>query len=243
MGRIEELFAAVWERPDDVELRLVLGDALLEVGDPRGELIQMQRHPHADHDFRAMRLIQQHGLTWCGSLRGAVVPLSYELGFLASCVAIDPDAGGRVEWATVHTIDLGIEQVELVFDPAMRSLRRVTGVQDKHLKQLLRAKRSPREIEARLSWDRLPGLLPRLAGLADLHAFALPGLRLSRDEAGRLGALEIHDHVKVESLLDRMPRDSITQLIVHDTPPDRRAALERHAQGAQDRLASIRHVD
>jgi uncharacterized protein (TIGR02996 family) len=241
--RIDELFAEVWRRPEDVELRLVLGDALLEAGDPRGELIQLQRRPQVDHERRVMRLLQQHGLTWLGSLRGAVLPLSYELGFLASCVAIDEEAGGRIEWATVHTVELGIDPVDLLFDPVMRALRRVTGVRDEHLEQFLRARRCPRELEAKLPWDRLPELLARFEGMPDLQALALADVCLSRDGSGRLGSLEVHNHFKLEPLLDSLPPDCVTDLVVHGAPLARREALERAARAVQQRLATIRHVD
>src|SRR6185503_10028023 len=37
-----ELYAAVYANPDDTSARIVLGDALIERGDPRGEFIQLQ---------------------------------------------------------------------------------------------------------------------------------------------------------------------------------------------------------
>jgi uncharacterized protein (TIGR02996 family) len=215
--RLDELFRAIWERPTDSELRLVLADALLEAGDPRGELIQLQQNPRADQEQRVMRLIQQHGLTWLGSLRGAVLPISYELGFLASCVAIDPDAGGRIEWATVHTVQLETPAIDFLFDPVMRSLRRVTGVQDGHLKQLLRAPRRPAQIETTLPWSRLTKLYPRLARMPELQLFTLRGLRLSRDPAARFGALDVDYTDGLQRLLESLPSNALTSLIVRLT--------------------------
>ena len=242
MNRIDELFREVWQRPGDLELRLVLGDALLEAGDPRGELIQLQRNPHADQGQRVMRLLQQHGLTWLGSLRDAVLPMSYELGFLASCVAIDADAGGRIEWATVHTVELGVTPVDFLFDPVMRALRCVAGVQDEHLEQLLRARRCPPEIEAMFPWDRLPELHARLDPVPELHALRLRGLSLSRDAAGRLSSLDVFHAEALEPLLENLPRDCLTNLVVRDVPPARRKRVERSARAAQHRLASVRII-
>ena len=40
---LEDLFAAIREAPDDDAPRMVLADRLIELGEPRGELIQLQR--------------------------------------------------------------------------------------------------------------------------------------------------------------------------------------------------------
>lgn len=70
-------------------MRLVLADALMAEGDPRGELIRLQCGAEPAKGGRIMRLLQQHGMTWLGALRGAVVPTAYERGFVASCVIFD----------------------------------------------------------------------------------------------------------------------------------------------------------
>lgn len=243
MNRIDELFREVWQRPDDIELRLVLADALLEAGDPRGELIQLQRNPEADHERRAMRLLQRYGLTWLGSLRGAVVPVSYELGFLASCIAVDGSAGGRDEWATVHTVELDVSLLDFLFHPVMRSLRRVAGVEDEHLEPLLRASQCPPELEASFPWTRLPELYARIARVTALHAFHLPGLSLSRDADGRLSLLDVAYSSELQPLLESLPNDCLSSLVVRDVPPESRVKIERNARAAQHRLASVQLVD
>jgi hypothetical protein len=144
VSSIDELFAEVYANPDDDQLRRVLADALLSINDPRGELILFQLEPEKDDHRRAMRLIQAHGLSWLGPLRGFVVPLSYERGFLASCQLIG-DATLELDfdhpvWATVHTIDLGelarFDRFEIT--PAMRSLRKLTRLSDVLRDQLRR---------------------------------------------------------------------------------------------------------
>jgi uncharacterized protein (TIGR02996 family) len=242
VNRIDELFREVWQRPDDVELRLVLADALLEAGDPRGELIQLQHNPQADHERRAMRLLQRHGLTWLGSLRGAVVPVSYELGFLASCIAIDAGAGGRDEWATVLTVELDVSLIDFLFHPVMRSLRRVAGVEDEHLEPLLRASRCPPELEASFPWTRLPELYARIARVTALHAFHLPALSLSRDADGRLSRLEVSYGPDLQPLLESLPSDGLTSLVVRGVPPASHVRIEHNARAAQHRLASVQLV-
>ena len=123
---IAALFAQVYAAPDDDAIRHVLADALIACGDPRGELIQLQLQPDADHERRAMLLLQRHGLTWLGALRDTVIPLRYERGFLASCMLVAAPAADPVEWATVHTIELNDHR--LAITPAMRALRRLVGV-------------------------------------------------------------------------------------------------------------------
>lgn len=142
MDSIAKLFAEVYANPDDDHLRRVLSDALLAIGDPRGELILFQLEPDKDYHRRAMRLIQAHGLTWLGPLRGSVIPLVYERGFLAS-VALLPEVRIDFEqpiWGTVHTIDLeSLSFVDLVtfrVTPAMRSLKRLVGLHPTQIEQL-----------------------------------------------------------------------------------------------------------
>ncbi|MBA2543692.1 MAG: hypothetical protein H0V17_28880 [Deltaproteobacteria bacterium] len=131
---IAELYAEVYANPGDDQVRRVLSDALLALGDPRGELIMFQLERDKDYHRRAMRLVQQHGLTWLGPLRELVLPLAYERGFLASCQLVS-GATDRIDygipmWATVHTIDLEQLESDDLFEvtPAMRSLRTLTGL-------------------------------------------------------------------------------------------------------------------
>jgi uncharacterized protein (TIGR02996 family) len=61
------LLAAVHADPDDLETRLVYGDALSEAGDPRGELIALQCHRgSAPAGERERELLASHGNTWLG---------------------------------------------------------------------------------------------------------------------------------------------------------------------------------
>ena len=117
---IERLYAEIYENPDDDQPRRVLADALIAVDDPRGELILYQLERTKDYQSRAMRLIQAHGLSWLGALRGIAIPLGYERGFLASCSVIADNAATCLEWATVHTIEVATR--EFVLHPEMRSL-------------------------------------------------------------------------------------------------------------------------
>ncbi len=132
---IEQLFAEVYANPGDDQLRRVLSDALIAIDDPRGELILHQLEPAKDYHRRAMRLIQAHGLSWLGPLRGKVIPLAYERGFLSAVSLLTgvglPDFEQPI-WGTVHTIELGQlaehELSRIQITPAMKSLKAMTGV-------------------------------------------------------------------------------------------------------------------
>jgi uncharacterized protein (TIGR02996 family) len=70
------VIAALWQQvcaaPDDEDLRRVLGDALLDAGDPRGELIQLQSMPLVrqtpDVVERCNELIDAHWTEWLGAM-------------------------------------------------------------------------------------------------------------------------------------------------------------------------------
>jgi uncharacterized protein (TIGR02996 family) len=62
---VEKLFAAVYADPAADEARQVLADRLVELGDPRGEVIALQmKRPD---DARAKRLIAKHRAAWLGA--------------------------------------------------------------------------------------------------------------------------------------------------------------------------------
>jgi hypothetical protein len=120
-GAIAELFQQVYANPDDDHVRQVLSDALVLIGDPRGELIQLQLQPSADLERRAMQLIQRHGLTWLGGLRGAVVPLAYERGFLASCMLTTITRAAREERHRAHDRAVRDALARVRLHPVMRA--------------------------------------------------------------------------------------------------------------------------
>jgi uncharacterized protein (TIGR02996 family) len=157
---IDELFAEVYANPDDDQLRRVLSDALMAAGDPRGELILFQLEPDKDYHRRAMRLIQAHGLSWLGPLRGFVIPLAYERGFVAAVqlLTVKGVDWDHPMWATIHTIDVGtLDNDELLYvrlTPAMRSLTALRGLTD-HRREILRNRNSLDRL--RVVLDPVPG--------------------------------------------------------------------------------------
>jgi uncharacterized protein (TIGR02996 family) len=120
---------AVFANPDDDAPRLVLADALLEAGDPRGELIALQCRETLDKEQRAREkeLIASHGKTWLGPLAPILrASFRFERGFLAACevnglkAEIIAELVGHPTWATVREL-AGSPRIAL--DPIMRSLR------------------------------------------------------------------------------------------------------------------------
>jgi uncharacterized protein (TIGR02996 family) len=240
LSQIAELFAQVYEHPDDDEIRLVLADALLAAGDPRGELIQLHYHPEADHERQVMQLLQRHGLTWLGALRDAVLPVRYERGFLASCVAVEP-AGvvGAPEWATVRTVELDTDAQEFLFHPVMRSLRRLLDVSPELVQRI---DRSP--LAAQLQAVRVTDLgasFPTLARWPALRELSFGGgaVVVRRDDAGALASLEGWFDPSVVLLLETLPANTLTRIAMRGmhAAPGLNEAIARHPRAVIDQRA------
>lgn len=107
---LERLFQAVYDDPRNDAARLVLADALTQVGDPRGEFITLQFDGSARARKRADKLLERHRATFLGPLAKVVRRGSdqWEKGFLARCVAkLDGSLASSPVWATVQ--ELGVE--------------------------------------------------------------------------------------------------------------------------------------
>jgi hypothetical protein len=91
---------------------MVFADAMIELGDPRGEFVQLQlqRDASAVQRRREKELLAAHRRAWLGELQHIIRRCEFERGFLASCELI-PDnrelarrLAGRPAWSTVHTL-------------------------------------------------------------------------------------------------------------------------------------------
>jgi uncharacterized protein (TIGR02996 family) len=169
---VRDCLERVFANPDDNDERAVVGDMLLERGDPRGELIALQlAPPNRERVVRANALLATHRDRWLGPLRDAVSRVRFRRGFLDACRVDGRAIEGRNwvrEWATVRAIwlynDLPDQRFAeaLPYAPSLRSLRGYVG------------ERALRVLAA--------GTCPRLYRLAlddtyDLRTFgALPGL-------------------------------------------------------------------
>ncbi len=118
----EELLEAIYASPDDDAPRLVYADALLERGDPRGELIVRQCRGDAASD-----LVEQYGDAWLGELAGVVMTATYERGFLARVTIREPRDDkaiaalvGHPLWRTVRKLR---GSAAIALHPSMTALR------------------------------------------------------------------------------------------------------------------------
>jgi uncharacterized protein (TIGR02996 family) len=136
----EDLLAQIYERPDDLGLRLVYADWLVERGDPRGELITLQlRRAEGQGTPADLRregvLLRSYRKTWLGGIAAAVDKhVVFERGFASSCRIVDPSlvpaTVGRPEWSTVEELIFhGARRAlaDLAGHPVMRSLRALTA--------------------------------------------------------------------------------------------------------------------
>lgn len=126
-----DLLAAVHADLASDANRMVLADRLLELGDPRGELVALQlarARTGALPTQRERELLSLYGRAWIGPLAPHLVRHGFHRGFLATAVVdgrapVPPPLRDHPLWATVE--DLETEDPELLLAPALRSLRRI----------------------------------------------------------------------------------------------------------------------
>ena len=138
----DELWAQVCEAPHDADLRRVLADALLDAGDPRGELIQLQSLPlerqTAEVTERCDELIAEHWYAWLGIVADVLdrEGTYFRHGFLDELVVRASPAElarvrGNRELHTVRAVRPGYSDhaqflrfvAELPYEPVMLELR------------------------------------------------------------------------------------------------------------------------
>ncbi|MCA9695236.1 MAG: TIGR02996 domain-containing protein [Myxococcales bacterium] len=189
--RAAALLAAVYAAPDSDEPRRAYAEHLQQHDDPRGEFILMQLAT-ADVDVRkgmskpARDLLRRNYDAWLGPLAPALESAVFRRGFLAEArTAAGQGAAvvGDPSWATVER--LATDSVELIADPAMRSLSAISVSFS-----TLRALSSPPTVLPGITAVdvRTTGCPPRELG-AVTDGVALPSLReLSVVHTSRRGA-------------------------------------------------------
>jgi uncharacterized protein (TIGR02996 family) len=139
------LLTQILESPRDLLLRQIYADHLLDLGDPRGELISLQLASRDPDPDRVAFLIATYGRSWIGPLESWVkfAACKFAEGFLSEVALSDPERDlaplfGDPIWATVETLHLGkisrarapgriLRSVSaLIATPVMRSLTAVT---------------------------------------------------------------------------------------------------------------------
>jgi uncharacterized protein (TIGR02996 family) len=186
---LEVLLARILAHPEDDELRLVYADALLERGDPRGELIQLQiQRPGTS---RERTLLKKHPQRLLGPLAPAVGEASavFARGFLDACTVVLRNETqraliGHPLWGTLREVRLERGgDLDFVLHPAMVSLRIVQGLDLSMVLALLASERRPPLELLGFSFHGVPR--PRIARLApDIR---LPPTLEERDQLAQLG--------------------------------------------------------
>ncbi len=179
------LLARILDDPSDTNARLVYADWLLERGEPRGELIQLQCMESDPSKAQRVRgLIRRHAGRWLGPVAAVTEPADrvWDRGFLRAARLTQGhfreirEAFGHPEWATVESLDTQGHAMagELLLAGGMRSLRTVTRLLAPFVGDL--AKSVPCAIEELevLEWPegRLP-VLERAPGLPRLRVLSV----------------------------------------------------------------------
>ncbi|MDP3236611.1 MAG: hypothetical protein Q8N26_27715 [Myxococcales bacterium] len=133
-GKADELLTAVLENPADLPLRQILMDSLLELGDPRGELLALQlgsRERSAAERKREKALIRDHWAALLGPLAPLLKPESrFANGFLVHAelrAAMNAAVENAIEGARGHRLWRTVESFSgegSLLDPACFPLLR-----------------------------------------------------------------------------------------------------------------------
>jgi uncharacterized protein (TIGR02996 family) len=178
--RAHPLFAEVLARPDDVAPRLVLADRLIELGDPRGEFIQLQcaaeeSAERATLDDRAKKLLKKHQPAWLKPFKQHVRYTIFRRGFVDHYLAEPPLVLAGLATVVAH---------EPVRSLKIQSMKRGDAPEIGKLPALARLARLDVESN-RMTTDEGVALFssPHLASLRELNA--------SRNPFGDLGVVAI----------------------------------------------------
>lgn len=144
----DELLAAVLENPADLSLREILRDSLLELGDPRGELLALQlgsRERSAAERKREKGLLRDHWAALLGPLAPLLKPESrFANGFLVHAelrAAMNAAVENAIEGARGHRLWRTVESFSgegSLLDPASFPLLRAVDTYRVQLAALTR---------------------------------------------------------------------------------------------------------
>lgn len=182
----ERFLREIAEAPEDDDLRLVFADWLLEHGDPRGEMIQLQFERLAGtltprQETRERRLIEKHRGRWVKNIAKAIVlkEAVFARGFLDTCRIGECSERrmqkmvGDITWATVREMNVRAYRAdEILLHPVMKSLRVVQGVLPELATELITSETSRpiEELQIRYSFTRrFYPLLGEARGLPNLR--------------------------------------------------------------------------
>lgn len=228
---LEELLAAVYERPDDDGVREVYADALLEVGDPRGEFMTLQFKRARGEVLTPAEVKQEaalqkkHVKEWLGPLYDVLhtTHLEFRRGFLYAAQirpvgkAI-PAARNHPAWSTVRELNMSTggtneRGASLILQPNARRIRVLTNIVYLVLDELAASSGDGRELEVLdISWLPLGdgegeyGEVAMRAWKATLTGKAFPKLRELRFGYEVSGHLERLEALWASPLVKRLER-------------------------------------
>lgn len=228
---LEELLAAVYERPDDDGVREVYADALLEVGDPRGEFMTLQFKRARGETLtlaetkQEAALQKKHVKEWLGPLYDVLYTthLEFRRGFLYGAQirpvgkAI-PAARNHPAWSTVRELNMSTggtneRGTSLILQPNARRIRVLTNIVYLVLDELAASPGEGRELEVLdISWLPLGdgegeyGEVATRAWKATLAGTAFPKLKELRFGYEASGHLEALDALWASPLVKRLER-------------------------------------
>ena len=212
---LEDLLVAVYENPDDDGVREVYADALLELGDPRGEFIVLQFRRHRGETLTPAELKQEaalqkkHVKEWLGPLYDVLYTthLEFRRGFLHGAqirpvAKALPAARNHPAWSTLRELNMSTggtneRGASLVIQPNARHVRVMTAVTFHVLDELAASTDVDRALEVLgISWLPLGGdaygPMPSRAWAATLTGEAFPKLRelyLGNEASGNLDGI------------------------------------------------------
>lgn len=216
---LEDLLNAVYERPDDDGVREVYADALLEVGDPRGEFMTLQfKRARGEtltpaEEKQEAALQKKHVKAWLGPLYDVLYTthLEFRRGFLYGAQirpvgkAI-PAARNHPAWSTLRELNMSTggtneRGASLILQPNARRIRVMTNIVYLVLDELAVSPGEGRELEVLdISWLPLGeggggdyAEISQRAWKATLTGKAFPKLRelhFGYEASGNLEALE-----------------------------------------------------
>lgn len=145
-----ELFARIYEDPNDDEARVVLADLLQQRNDPRGEFIALQLARYGTDKpstAREKKLIQQWGRAWLGPLDACLLKegIVFERGFVTrgrydGTGSANTEPPNAREWSTFTHLDVSIASKYVGGSSAlllkMPGLRHVIGLSPQDLARL-----------------------------------------------------------------------------------------------------------
>jgi uncharacterized protein (TIGR02996 family) len=240
-----DFFRAVYANPNDEGPKRVLADMLMEVGDPRGELIalQMLRRRSRKAELKLARLFDRHLTQFLGPLAASVSPRGqvWESGFLVECnISFDGTLVDEPSLSTLRTVHLLNREPEMPLEllgPHCLAVREVNGVPTHAVVLLFAHERSLPFLSVRVdgpgnaeAWSATELESVRVArGLPHLRHLSLTIWRFGVDELewlwtapvfGRLRSIELGLNrvaIDVGALRDRLVRldEGPDALILH----------------------------